>query len=559
MKKYLTAFQITAALSILFFITACQKQDEPSEDKDMKTTQTKLIEQRIKAFAPTEVKADLSHLDPNQKKVLEFLAKAGKIIDNIFWKQTSPQSIPVKDSLEKLETEEAKTALQYVMINYGPYDPIYDNERFVGDQPEKRPLGGAFYPVDMTKEEFEKYLSENPDEKEVLTGQYTVVTRENSRLKAVPYHKYYPEVMQAADYIDSAAAYAENPSLKKYLTLRAKALRTDAYHESDLAWMDLEGNDIDVVIGPIENYEDALFNYKTAYEAMIMVRDEEASKELELFRKNLNKLEENIPYTGKEYKKGEPKKTVMQIVNIVYFGGDCNKGVKTIANSLPNDPKIHETKGSKKSMFKNMMEAKFDKIVVPIANTILAEKFAKNVDKKAFTSFVTLHEISHTFGPGYVISSDETVRKALQERYSAIEETKADILGMYNHKTLLELGAIDQEYIDKAVATYLAGLYRSIRFGAEEAHGRANLIQLNFLKDRGAVKKLENGKLAINQEIFFDKVAELADLILTVQAEGNYEKAGEIIEKYGQVTPEIKNEISMLSDVPRDIDTKYMF
>ena len=550
-----TFFAILIVLAML--LASCQKKEEIVEEKNMKSDETKLIEERIAAFAPIDINADVSMLNDNQLKVLEYVIKAGQVIDEIFWQQSAPCAIPTRDSLMKLDDVASGIALKYVMLNYGPYDPIFDNGRFLGNGPAKRPEAGGFYPLDMTKEEFDKFIAANPDKKELFTSQYTVITRENGSLKAIPYHKYYKTIENAALFLDTAATYAENPSLKKYIELRAKALRTDEYYDSDIAWMDLENNDIDFVLGPIENYEDGLYNYKTAFEAIVMVKDIEASKELDLFHRNLKQLESKIPYTGKPYKKGAPSKTVLQIVNVAYFGGDCNKGVKTIANSLPNDPKIHESKGSKKSMFKNMMEAKFEKIVVPIANAILTEEFAKNADKKAFTSFVTLHEISHTFGPGYVIGSKESVRVALKERYSAVEETKADILGMYNHKTLLEIGAVDQTYIDKAMATYLAGLYRSIRFGAEEAHGRSNLIQLNFLKQNGAIVKQKDGKLAINKDIFFDKVAELADMILTIQANGDYAKAGEIIEKYGQITPEIKAEIELLSVIPRDIDCKY--
>jgi hypothetical protein len=303
-----------------------------------------------------------------------------------------------------------------------------------------------------------------------------------------------------------------------------------------------------------------MFNYKTAYEAVVMVKDFEASKELDMYNENIPLFQEKLPckkeYIGEVAGTG----TFLQVVNVAYFGGDCQRGIKTIAAALPNDPKVYETKGSKKSMYKNMMEAKFDNIVKPIASVLIDEEDFKYVDKKAFTSFVTLHEVSHTLGRGYVYGNKELpVRKALKERYSAIEECKADILGMYNHKHLFEKKLIDKDYLKKAMVTYLAGLYRSVRFGIESAHGQANMIQMNFLREKGAIYKTKSGKMKINEDIFFDKVGELAAIILNIQAEGDYNAAGKLMDKYRVMTDEIKQEISLLKKIPTDLNTTYDF
>jgi len=386
------------------------------------------------------------------------------------------------------------------------------------------------------------------------------LVRDNGELKAIPYHQYYPEIQKLANLLDEAAELAENPTLKNYLQLRAKAFRTDDYYESDMAWMDIENSNIDVVIGPIENYEDELYNYKAAYEAVVMVKDVEATKELEMFKSHIADFQNRLPYDKKYIQPVKTEKEILQIVNVVYFGGDCQKGTKTIAAALPNDPRVTETKGGKKSMYKNMMEAKFKTIVVPIANIIIAPELRQYVDSKAFTSFVTLHEVSHTLGRGFVYGKNNlTVRQALKERYSAIEETKADILSMYNHKTLLELGKLDEEYIKKAIVTYIAGLYRSLRFGTNSAHGQANLIQLNFLRQNGAIIRNADGTFTYDKDKFFKVVSDLANLILTTQAEGDYNKAGEIIEKYGKVNDEIRQTVEKLKNIPRDINTTYKF
>ena len=551
---------IKKAFALIFLVTliACQEQEMKKEDEvKMTKAHLELIES-IKQYADVKISADMSHLSDNHKKMVAKLVEAGKLADKIFWYQSAEDAIAVRDSLSKLDTQEAKDFLTYVNINYGPYDPLNGNNRFVGNGPSIRPKTGGFYPSDMTQAEFEKFIKNFPDKADVMKSQYTVIVRENGQLKAVPYSQYYKESEELAKLLEEAAAFAENVTFKKHLIDRAKSIRTNDYYPSDLSWMDIENSDVDLVIGPIENYQDELFNYKSAYEAVVMVKDEAASKELEVYRDNMQNFENSLPIEDKYKQKKLNEGNKIQVVNVVYFGGDCQQAVKTIAAALPNDPKVAEKKGRKLSMYKNFMEAKFDVIVNPIGNILLSEKDAKNVDKKAFTSFVTLHEVSHALGPKYVFGTKTEIREALKDRYSGIEECKADILSMYNHLYLLNNGYYNQEYIEKAKATYLAGLYRSIRFGTG-AHAASNYIQLNFLKDKKAIYKDENGKLAIDNAIFFDAVKELATIILQIQYEGNYQKAGEIINKYGQLTEEIQSEVELLKSIPRDINTSYDF
>jgi len=550
--KYFSLFII---LLLTFSIISCDNKD--MTEQDTADTEKSEIGKRLDAFSPVTISTDLSGLTDNQKKVVELLSEAGKICDELYWKQNSIDGIALRDSLSKLDSEDAKEKLRYLKIWYGPYDAMYDEKRFVGEGPEERPKMGNFYPQDITVEEFEAYVKANPGEKAALEGLYTVVVRDGDKLKAVPYHEAYPEMMKMADLVEEAAKYADNPTLKKYLELRAVALRTGEYLESDMAWMDIKDNDIDVVIGPIENYTDAMFNYKTAFECVVMIKDKGASEELAMFESNIDYFEHNLPYDKKYIRESAGKGNILQVVNVAYFGGDCNAGTKTIAASLPNDPEVHKTKGGKKSMYKNIMEAKFDRIVMGIANEILDEELIPYCSKNSFTSFVTLHEVSHTLGRGYVYGNEEMqVRKALKERYSAIEELKADILGMYNHKHLLEKKLIDEEYLKKTIATYLPGLYRSIRFGAEEAHGKANVMQLNYLMEAKAIYFNDKGKLTYNPEIFMDKVGELAGKVLTLQAEGDYEAAGEMLDKYGRVSETTQKVIESLSNVPRDLDNQ---
>lgn len=547
-------------LLVLFSTISCSKKETMEEFNNQDANMEK-IKERIRAYMPTKISVDLSNLTSNQRKVINLLVKAGQMADEIFWIQNTPDAVTTRDSLSKLNTPESKIYLNYVKINYGPYDEIYGGERFVGDGPSIRPDGGNFYPSDMSKDEFEEYVTTHPDKAENFKSLYTIIQRKESSLEAVPYHiAYADKVKKLAGYLEEAAQYADNPSLKNYLLLRAKAILNDDYYESDMAWMDLANNDIDVVIGPIESYSDKLFGYKTAYESIVMIKDKKASDELDMFEKNIDKFESRLPYDKKYIRETAGKDTKLQVVNIVYFGGNGQQGSKTIAASLPNDPRVHKAKGAKKSMFKNMMEAKFEHIVKPIGNIMMAPELRKYIDKNAFTSFVTLHEVSHTLGRGYVYGKkDVTVASMLKERYSALEECKADIVGLWNISVMHDLGLINDEYLKKAKVTYVAGLYRSIRFGIDRAHGKGNLIQLNYLMDKGAIISNEDGTLSINDGTFFKVVGELAGKILTIQAEGDYEAAGNLFKDYANTTEKINANIERLKDIPRDLDTSYDF
>ncbi|MBX7153204.1 hypothetical protein K1X84_16365 [bacterium] len=539
-----------AALAI--GLAACQKPtDKP---KEMKSDMQKKIDQ----FGKIEISVNMDQLSTKEKEMVKLLVKAGEYADKIFWKQTSYDAIPTREMLAAKTDQASKEALEYVNISYGPYDRI-TGERFVGEGSAKRPDGGTFYPADMTREEFEKYIKGNPGQEKELTGQYTVVVRDGNKLKGVPYHDYYKdEIAEMAKLLTQASELAENESLKKYLAARAKAITSDDYYESDVLWMKLKDNNVDIVIGPVENYEDGMFNYKTAFEAAVMVKDPEGTKELQVFQSHIDALEQNLPSKKEYIRKNAGKGNVLEVVNIAFFGGDFQAGIKTIAASLPNDPKVHDEFGGKKQMYKNLMEAKFEKILVPIGTQIISEENRKYIDKHAFTTFVTMHEVSHTLGRGYVYGNDKLeVRKALKEMFSPLEEAKADVVGIYNMEYFKRQGIYDDEMIKKFYVTYLVGLFRSIRFGAEDAHGQANIAQMAFLKEQGALGRDEKGNWVIHFDKFHTGVTALAKTLLELQAEGNYEGAKQFLAKYGEVTADIKADIEKMNAIPRDLNTTY--
>ncbi|MCB2204031.1 peptidase [bacterium] len=550
---------LTLLITATVLLVGCGQQEEKKGEQMGDIPTYEEVKERRAMYADTDIAVDLSQLTERQRALIAKLVEAGKLVDQVFWQQSSFDAVAIRDSLAASSDEKAKDYLAYVNINYGPYDRIFEGERFVGNGPLTKPAGAGYYPPDLTQEEFEAYIKAHPDQKDALESQYTVVVRDGENLKAVPFFHYYTETGDIVTKLEEAAALADNPSLKKYLELRAIALATDDYYESDKAWMDLKDNDIDVVIGPIENYEDGLFNYKTAHECAVMVKDPEGTAELQMFTRHIDAFEHTLPIKEEYRRETAGSGNVLEVVNIVYFGGDFQAGVKTIAASLPNDPRVTQEKGGKKQMYKNMMEAKFDQIVLPIAGRILSPALQEYVDRKAFTSFVTLHEVSHTLGRGYVYGNDElSVRRAMKERYSSIEECKADILGLYNNKLLHEEGVVSDVQLKKTIVTYVAGLFRSLRFGAEEAHGQANLVQLNWLREANAISQNEDGTYSIDFGIFMTAAEGLAREVLTIEIEGDYEAAGKLLEHYGKMTPEIDANIEKLKDIPRDLNTSYV-
>jgi tetratricopeptide (TPR) repeat protein len=545
--------------AVTFFVISCGGNKEETMD----TTNPRIAELQVLVdeYAPVKVEADINHLTERERLLVAKLAEAAKVCDDIFWLQSSHDALAIRDSLAKMNDDESNLLLKLVSIYYGPYDKMNEYKRFVGTGPDRRPDGGGFYPEDMTKEEFENHIKNNPQDKDAFEDLYTVIVRdENKKLKSVSYYEYYKDLEKLAKLLDEAVELCDNTSLKTYLQLRARAFRINNYFESDWAWMDLKDNNIDVIIGPIESYEDGIFNYKTSFEAVVFVKDINATKELDMYKESISKFQENLPWDKKYFVSAQADGTVLQIGNVVAYTGYCNKASKTIAAALPNDPAVYEKKGGKKSMYKNIMEAKFDKILKPIADIMIAPDMAKYVSKHQMMSFVTLHEISHNLGRGYVYKQPKlTVKAALKEKYSPLEECKADICAVVNQKVLFDLGKITKDDMRDAMVTYVAGLFRSMRFGAESAHGIANFIQFRYLLEKGGIEKTADGYFTFNEEKFFQAATMLAKEVLELQSNGDYKRASALVENYGKATPEIMKEFERVKSVPRDLNATYMY
>ncbi|MBE0661431.1 MAG: Zn-dependent hydrolase [Bacteroidales bacterium] len=508
------------------------------------TTETKdPMKDLVAKYHLVELKADLSWLSPNEREIISLLIDAANIMDDIFWSQAYGD----KDALlAKIEDEYAR---QFAMINYGPWDRLDGNNPFIAGYGPK-PLSANFYPTDMTAEEFEQLQDTTK------TSLYTLLRRdENGKLITVPYSVAYKEQHEkAAGFMRRAAELAENEGLKNYLLSRADALLNNDYQPSDFAWMEMKTSNIDFVIGPIENYEDRLFGYKAAHESFVLVKDLEWSAQLEKFNAMLPDLQAGLP-VDPAYKAETPGSDAdMNVYYALYYAGDCNAGSKTIAINLPNDPEIHLAVGSRKLQLKNSMKAKFDEILVPISNMLIDESQRKYVTFDAFFENTTFHEVSHGMGVKNTITGKGPAREALREYYSSIEEAKADIMGLYLVTRLYEMGEITSGEVMNNYVTFFAGIFRSSRFGAASAHGKANMLNLKYFERNGAFILQEDGTYKVNFEEMKAAVISQVENILTIQGDGDYDAAKNLVETDGVMTDQLRKDLDRVNATGLPVD-----
>jgi hypothetical protein len=522
-----------------------------------------MIKETINKFVPVEINYDESFLTDREKVVLEKLYRASKIIDEIFLEQVYSNNYKIKFELDSVINNNSfpdrvlVPALERDLFNimFGPFNRLEANQPFIGTN--KKPLGANFYPADMTKEEFEKWLKDNPKDEALFTSEFSIIKRENGKLIAIAYSEYYKDKLtEASKLLKEAAEFSDNPSLKKYLLSRADAFLSNDYYQSDMDWMDLKDHNIEVVIGPYEVYEDELFNYKASFESFVTIKDPVETKKLEVFAKYLKEIEKNLPLDDKYKNFSRGSESPIVVANEIFTAGDTKAGVQTLAFNLPNDERVRKAKGSKKVMLKNVHEAKFEKLLKPIAEIVLEPEQLKYVTFDAFFNHTLMHEMSHGVGPGFIkVNGKETeVKKELKETYSTMEECKADILGMYNNMFMIEKGVYPKESENEILVTFLAGAFRSMRFGISEAHGGSNAIIYNYLLEKGGyVYNDKTKKVSVDFEKILPALKELCNLILTVQAQGNYDGAKNILAKYAVNSPSMEVLRKKLEALPVDI------
>ena len=522
-------------------------------------TQTDLAPQ-IARFAPTEISADVSGLPANERQALTHMIRAAQVMDALFMEQVWAGNDAMLQTLVRDDSAAGRQRLHYFMINKGPWSRLDHNEVFVPGAPAKPPAAN-FYPADATKAEVEKWINSlAPAEKTRATGFFTTIRRgPDGRLMAVPYSvEYQGELAIAAMHLREAAKLTTQPTLKAFLESRAAAFVSNDYYESDVKWMELNAS-IEPTIGPYEVYEDEWFNYKAAFEAFITIKDQTESQKLEKFAGSLQDIENNLPIDPKYRNPRLGALAPIAVVNTVYSSGDANRGVQTAAFNLPNDERVIREKGSKRVMLKNNQEAKFSKVLVPISKVALAGPDQAHVAFDAFFTHILMHELMHGLGPHDISVSGRmtTVRQELKETYSAIEEAKADVSGLWALQYLIDKGQLDKSLQQTMYTTFLASAFRSIRFGINEAHGRGQAIQLNYLLDQGGFKVNPDGTFAVDAARIRDGVTALTREIMTLQAEGSYAKAKAMIDRLGVMRPETQKVLDRLTSVPVDIEPRF--
>ncbi|HEV7683535.1 MAG TPA: hypothetical protein VGO68_15515 [Pyrinomonadaceae bacterium] len=551
MRIFISLFLLSTLL--LTNISARQKRGgkQPAGDPE--------LAKKISRFAPTILTANTATLSPGDRKALAKIIEAARLLDPLFLRQVWSGNVEMQKKLEADKSAAGRQRLNYFLINDGPWSRLDNNEPFIAGAPAEKPPYAGFYPDDIRKDEFNSWLSGLSDaEKENATGYFYAIRRDaNGKLMSVPYAQEYREFLEpAAKLLREAAAVASNETLKDFLNKRAEAFASNDYYASDVAWMDLKGP-IDVTIGPYETYEDELFGYKASFEAYVTLTDAAGSAKLQKFSQHLQELENNLPMDARYRNPKLGAAAPMRVVNEVFTSGEGNNGVQTAAFNLPNDERVVKEKGSARIMLKNVQDAKFNKVLVPITRVVLTSAQQRAVAFDSFFTHILMHELMHGLGPHNISVDGEatTVRLQLKELYSSIEEAKADVTGLWALQYLIDKGVIGKQMQRTLYTTYLASMFRSVRFGLTESHARGVAMQFNYFTDEGAIKfDAATGKFSADDAKMKEAVRKLTHDLLTIEAEGSYDKAKAILDKYSLIRPEMKGALDRLLDVPVDIE-----
>jgi len=504
-------------------------------------------EPRLDIYHEVSLSADLSQFNEPQRQMLALLIDAAKIMDDLFWQQAMAQT-----KTTFLKSISDPKVRRFAEINYGPWDRLQGDEVFLTGFAEKA-KGAEFYPHAMTKTEFEAAQFKGK------RGLYSLVRSNNAKLVSQPYHQaYQTQLAQAAKLLRQAAKLAQDQEFANYLVLRAEAISSDDYQASDLAWMDMKNNPIDIVIGAIETYEDQLYGYRAAYEAYVLIKDVSWSQRLAKYASTLPDLQKHLPVAAK-YKQEVPGSDAdLNAYDVIYYAGHANAGGKTIAINLPNDEQVQLQKGTRRLQLKNAMRAKFDYILAPIAEQLIVPAQRKNISFNAFFSNTMFHEVAHGLGIKNTINGRGTVRQALKEHASALEEGKADILGLYMISRLYQQGVLNEGKLEDYYTTFLAGIFRSVRFGASSAHGKANMVRFNYFQQQGAFYRDEQGRYGVDMMKMERAMTSLSELILRLQGDGDYQGVSQLFQQQGKIGPRLAKDLALLqkAKIPVDITFK---
>ncbi len=527
------------------------------------------LEQRLARFRRVQMPFRTAGLSARERQLVRKLVEACGYLESIYWRQSDPEGLTLYQSLASSPNRRDVQLRRYLWINASRFDLIDDNKPFVGT--ETMPPGQGFYPANLTSDRVEKYVRQHPEQKAAIYDQFTIVRWHNEKLEAVPYRIAFRAFLEpAAKALRAAAELSDDAAFAKFLRLRADALLSDDYFPSDLAWLELKNPKFDIIFAPYETYMDGLLGVKGSYGAAVMVRNERESKKLELFQKYVPEIQDALPLAAEDRPSKHGLETPMEVMDAPFRAGDMTHGYQAVADNLPNDPRVHEQKGSKKLFFKNFMDARVNYIILPLARKLMEPEQAAQVSGEGYLLGTITHEICHGLGPAFARkSSDQSasdksagkvdIREAIGPGYSGLEEAKADAAGMFALKWLVDHDALPKEKLEESYASYVGDLFRTVRFGTAEAHGQAEMMEFNYLSERGAIGRNASGKYAIDYEKMPGAVADLAKELLEIEATGDRSRAENWFKKYGAMPEELKASLKAVSNVPVDIDPVFSF
>ncbi len=512
------------------------------------------LDARLAKWKPVKMPYDASGLTPAERKVADKLVEASRYMESIYWRQNDPEA------LELCRTTKNPKLKRFLMINGARYDLIDENRPFVGN--EAMPPGRNLYPKGLTREQIEQYVKAHPEQKDAIYSPYTVVRSKDGKLETIPYRVEYRQWLEpAAKLLREAADLTPDAKFAKFLRLRADALLSDDYYESDLAWLDLENPKIDVIFAPYETYLDDVLGVKTSWGTAVMIRNEPESQRLDLYRKYVPDIQDALPLAPEDRPSKRGHLTPMEVLDAPFRTGDLRHGYQAVADNLPNDPRIHQAKGTKKIFFKNFMDARVNYVVLPLAKRLMRQDQAAKASGEGYLAAVVLHEISHGLGPAYsrVSGKQVDIREALGSVFPALEEAKADVTGMYGLQWLIDHGGLEKARQDEYYASYVAGIFRTVRYGVAEAHGRAEMMEFNYLSEQKAIARQPDGRYAVDMASIPAVMAKLAKELLEMEATGDRPRAEAWFNKYDKMPADLAAALKAITGVPVDVDPLFAF
>jgi hypothetical protein len=559
-------FALLVACFILPTTISAQKEKRPmtgSAAKGAESAGMQVVpdlDQRLAKFRRVEMPFHSADLTAREVKLVEKLVDASRYLEEIYWRQIDPDGLTLYESLATSKNSKDETLRRYLWINASRFDLLDDNKPFVGATAMSP--GRGFYPQNLTREQIEQYVKAHPEKKDEIYGSFTVVRWHGNQLVGLPYHIAYLSFLEpAAKDLREAAALSDDPAFANFLRLRADALLTDDYFKSNLAWLDLKNPKFDVIFAPDETYDDGLLGVKATYGAAVMVRNGEESRKLEMFQKYVADIQDALPLAAEDRPSKHGLETPMEVMDTPFRAGDLNHGYQAVADNLPNDPRVHEQKGSKKLFFKNFMDARVTYVVLPVAQHVMLPAQADKASGEGYLLATIMHEMSHGLGPAFARTSSGKVdiRESIGPAFSGLEEAKADVVGMFGLQWLVEHDVLPKSKLEEYYASYVAGIFRTVRFGIAEAHGQAEMMEFNYLSERGAVQRQSSGRYAIDYERMPAGIRDLAKELLEIEATGDRARAENWFKKYGTMPAELQISLKSTASVPVDVDPVFSF